>query len=144
MKKTMAFALFVFAGYATAQNSMADWPPQAAYRSYLQNYKDIALTYCISVAYKKSPEASKDAITSSNGIDAWSDYIIRDEASPVIALTKEYLAKTYHAKDGKSPLNLMKCMDMYHSKKLDALAKEYVERPSANWVQDNPERVSHK
>ncbi|AGB83034.1 hypothetical protein D781_2783 [Serratia sp. FGI94] len=141
MKKTMAFSLFLVAGYTMAQSSMADWPPQAAHRSYLQNYKDIALTYCISVAYKKSPEASKDAIASSGGIDAWSDYIIRDEASPIIALTKEYLAKNYHAKDGKSSLNLMKCMDMYHGKELDRLAKEYVERPSANWVQDNPESI---
>ncbi|MEX5716087.1 T6SS amidase immunity protein Tai4 family protein [Serratia ureilytica] len=108
----------------------------------MQNYKDIALTYCISVAYKTSPEASKDAIASSNGIDAWSYYAIRDEESPIIKLTKQYLQKNYNAKDGKSRLDLMKCMDMYHSEELDKLAKDYVQRPNDNWVKDNPDRVN--
>ncbi|WP_129544458.1 T6SS amidase immunity protein Tai4 family protein [Serratia sp. 1D1416] len=148
MKKSLSFLFFIFSNCALAQKSheapIAGWPPQTAYRSYLQNYKDIALTYCISVAYKTSPEASKDAIASSNGIDAWSYYTIRDEESPIIALTKRYLQQNYNAKDGKIRLDLMKCMDMYHSEDLDKLAKDYVQRPNDNWVKDNPDRVNRK
>ncbi|WP_274865466.1 T6SS amidase immunity protein Tai4 family protein, partial [Serratia marcescens] len=108
MKKILISFLCIYATCAIAQKNQEEpiekWPPQAAYRNYLQNYKDIALTYCISVAYKTSPEASKDAIASSNGIDAWSYYAIRDEESPIIKLTKQYLQKNYNAKDGKSRL----------------------------------------
>ncbi|MGP1120240.1 T6SS amidase immunity protein Tai4 family protein [Serratia sp. CY47444] len=146
MKKILISFFCLYATCAIAQKnqkeSIENWPPQAAYRSYLQNYKDIALTYCISVAYKTSPEASKDAIASSNGIDAWSYYAIRDEESPIIALTKQYLQKNYNAKDGKSRLDLMKCMDMYHSENLDKLAKDYIQCPNDNWVKDNPDRVN--
>ncbi len=67
---------------------------------------------------------------------------IRDEESPIIALTKQYLQKNYIAQDGKSRLDLMKCMDMYHSEDLDKLAKDYVQHPNDNWVKDNLDRVN--
>ncbi len=48
--------------------------------------------------------------------------------NPYNCADKAVLAKNYNAKDGKSRLDLMKCMDMYHSKDLDKLAKDYVQR----------------
>ena len=62
--------------------------------------------------------------------------------NPYHCADKTVLAKNYIAQDGKSRLDLMKCMDMYHSEDLDKLAKDYVQHPNDNWVKDNLDRVN--
>ncbi len=138
MKKSFLITLTFFYMNSYAANSYH--LPDAAYRPYGQNYRDIALTYCVARAYRSEPKASEDAIYSSSGIDNWTRYDLENNTGQIEKLVNKYLSREYHSFEGPSiKLNLMKCMDMYHSKELDALVKKYVRKPNRTYVQDYPE-----
>ncbi|KOC89984.1 T6SS amidase immunity protein Tai4 family protein [Winslowiella iniecta] len=109
--------------------------PETAYRTYAQNYKDAALAYCVSQAYAADGNAHADASASANGIDNWGEYDLENSSGKVPELVKEYLSRDYQSKHGHGTrLNLMKCLDMYHSVQLQELVEKYVPHPEKSYA----------
>ena len=110
-------------------------------RSYLQNFRDLALSRCIATAYKSSPDAARDAAASAGGLFEWSNFDVEAGGATLDALIARTLAQTYGSFQGPSVrLDLMKCFDLYHGPALAALARKVVARPNRTWLRDNPER----
>jgi len=112
--------------------------PDAASRTYAQNYKDAAMALCIAKAYASEPAAGKDASASAGGFDNWSEYDAEKGAGKMGELADRYLAGEYHSHQGSDvKLNLMKCIDMYHSAELAKQVKDFVPHPERSWAQDH-------
>ncbi|WP_313738548.1 type VI secretion system amidase immunity protein Tai4 [Pseudomonas sp.] len=117
--------------------------PQSIERSYGQNYKDMVFATCVANAYQDEKSASTDAGSSVSALRDWTYYDLEKSPDEVKALVNSYLARDY-----KNPLveaevkgvrfDLLKCLDLYHSEALDALAKEVVINPDHTYKQDNP------
>ncbi|AUP77025.1 hypothetical protein CWS02_23345 [Enterobacter sp. EA-1] len=75
--------------------------PDAASRTYAQNYKDAALALCVAKAYASEPGASKDAAASASGLDNWSEYDAEKGAGKMGELVDKYLAREYHSHQGE-------------------------------------------
>lgn len=86
---------------------------------YLKNY---ALSACIASGYKDK-RVVDDALAAANGYKELGSLPIEayNEAG---LLGDQFLSKKYHSRTG-SQLILMKCIDFYHSGKLDELAHKY-------------------
>lgn len=118
--------------------------PQAGTRTYAQNYKDMVLAECIATAYKNEPVVAKDAGSGASALRDWTNYDWEKNTYEVVGrLVSQYLARDYH-----NPLvepeikgvrfDLLKCLDLYHSRELDALVKRVVINPKRAYRQDNP------
>jgi hypothetical protein len=113
--------------------------PEAASRTYAQNYKDLALAICISKAYESEPKASKDASATASGFDEFSSYDLDNAAGEISRLVEKYLAREYHSIQGPDvKLNLMKCFDMYHSAEMETLVRRFVIYPKRTYNQEHP------
>jgi hypothetical protein len=90
--------------------------------SAVQYLKNFALSVCISDGYK-SDEVVKDSSAAAGGYLELGGFPMEayEEAE---ALGKKFLAKEYKSIHGEK-LTLMKCIDLFHSKELDQLAKKY-------------------
>jgi hypothetical protein len=112
--------------------------PKAATRNYAQNYKDMALAYCVAKAYAADPHANADATATAGGLDQWTRYDAERSTNAIPSLAKRYLSRSYTSILGVNvKLNLMKCIDMYHSKELSTLVQKYVQNPQHTYEQDN-------
>lgn len=114
--------------------------PEVASRSYAQNYKDLALASCIARAYSDEPRATADASATTAGLEStWTNYDLEKGAGEMSKLVDSYLARTYNSIHGPQiRLDLLKCLDMYHSKELQAQVKRFVPTPSRSYKQDYP------
>lgn len=140
---TLWFALLwvlLGAGCATAMPAAAAVDrglPEAAHRTYAVNYRDMMLAGCIGQAYKDAPQVANDANYSANGFNEWTSFDAESATGVNGQIIDRYLARTYHAKEAPDiRLDLMKCLDMYHSAELDAQVKQYVDRPDATYAVD--------
>jgi hypothetical protein len=86
---------------------------------YLKNY---ALSSCIADGYQ-SKEVVIDASAGANGYKELGSLDI-DAYNEAAVLGRKFLAKEYLSQSGEK-LILMKCIDFYHSKELDRLARKY-------------------
>jgi hypothetical protein len=86
---------------------------------YLKNY---ALSACIADGYR-SREVVNDAVASANGYKELGSLNI-DAYNEVADLGQMFLSKNYFSQGGEK-LTLMKCIDFFHSKALDRLARKY-------------------
>ena len=86
---------------------------------YLKNY---ALSSCIADGYQ-SKDVVNDATAGANGYKELGSLDI-DAYSEAAVLGRKFLAKEYLSQSGEK-LVLMKCIDFYHSKELDRLARKY-------------------
>lgn len=110
--------------------------PPVAKRPYGQNYKDAALIYCMTAAFPNTPALNNDASYTMSGINEWTSANM-DGNDALAALAKKYLAREYHSVHGPQvKLQMLKCLDFYHSKELDALTKKYVPHPKRSFAQD--------
>jgi hypothetical protein len=91
----------------------------------IQYLKNFALSTCIADGYK-SEEVVKDGTAAAGGYLELGSFPFEayEEAA---ALGKKFLAKDYQGKSGEQ-ITLMKCIDLFHSKELDRLAKAYGKR----------------
>jgi hypothetical protein len=113
-------------------------------RTNAENYKDRALALCISEAYKGSPQGD-DAKKSMSAFLEWTDYD-DDKGNPAVDL----LVEKYLRRDYSTPVegyaganfNLLKCIDMYHSRELNIQVRKYVPHP--NWIGDKPNKRKKK
>lgn len=145
----MAYRYSVFAvvfllasqGVVHAKDNAATWP-QAAGRTYLQNYKDMVLATCISDAYKDDKTAPADAGSSVSALRDWTYFDMDKSPDEIKALIDQFLKRNYanplaegEAKGVK--FDFLKCLDLYHSKELDDQAKKYVIKPTHTYRQDS-------
>lgn len=88
----------------------------------IQNLKNYALAACIAKGYQ-SKEPAKDALAVANGYKELGRLDI-DAYNEAAILSQKFLARNYPSQSGEQ-LILMKCIDFYHSEKLDHLARQY-------------------
>jgi len=89
---------------------------------YLKNY---ALSSCIADGYQ-SKDVVNDASAGANGYMELGSLGI-DAYNEAAVLGRKFLAKEYLSKSGEK-LILMKCIDFYHSKELDRVARKYANK----------------
>lgn len=89
---------------------------------YLKNY---ALSSCIADGYQ-SKDVVNDASAGANGYMELGSLGI-DAYHEAAVLGRKFLAKEYLSKSGEK-LILMKCIDFYHSKELDRVARKYANK----------------
>lgn len=117
--------------------------PEAATRTYAQNYKDMVLAICVANAYKDDKHASMDAGSSVSALRDWALYDLEQAPEEIRALVDGFLARDYHNPLVESEVkgvrfDFLKCLDLYHSKALDQQVKELVIHPNRTYRQDNP------
>jgi len=108
--------------------------PEAPNRNFLKNYKDMVFATCIAKAYKSDQHAAMDAGSSARV----NSYLSRDYFNP-LAETQIVLVNSYLSRDYFNPLaetevkglkfDFLKCLDLYHSKELDRLARDVISQP---------------
>lgn len=136
----LAFALLTSTSHAKDQ---AVTSPQAGTRTYAQNYKDMVLAECIATAYKNEARVATDAGSSASALRDWTHYDWEKHPyDEVSALVDGYLARDYHNPLAESEIknirfDFLKCLDLYHSKELDAQVKRAVINPKRTYRQDN-------
>lgn len=106
-----------------------------------KNYKDMALATCITTAYKYDVNVGIDAGSSVSALRDWTYYDMEKSPLAVKALVEKYLARDYTNPLAESQIkgikfDLLKCLDMYHSKELDALTKKVVTDPNHTYMQN--------
>ena len=108
--------------------------PEAPNRTFIQNYKDMVFAHCITKAYKDSDEVGKDAGSSVGALRQWIDYDMNESIDEEIRLVNSYLSRNYFNPIVESQVkgvkfDLLKCLDLYHSKELDKLSRKIVPYP---------------
>jgi hypothetical protein len=108
--------------------------PEAPKRTFIQNYKDMVLAHCIANAYQEGEIASMDAGSSVTALREWTYYDMNESIIAEVQIVDSYLSRNYlnpsaeiKIKDIK--FDFLKCLDLYHSKELDTLAKRVIEQP---------------
>lgn len=132
-KSSLLIATFLSVG------AVADDLPAAASRSYAQNYKDMALASCIATAYQRDKDISLDASFTANALNEWGRYDIDENTGKIEKITKEFLKRSYQSHHGSNvQLELLKCIDLYHSDELEQLVKQHVLTPKSSFLKDHP------
>ncbi|MCZ7836362.1 type VI secretion system amidase immunity protein Tai4 [Atlantibacter hermannii] len=116
--------------------------PQAGSRTYVQNYRDMVLATCIATAYRNDKDASADAGSSVSALRDWTYYDLDNSPDAVKQLIQRYLDQNYRNPLAESEVknirfDLLKCLDLYHSKELIDLADKMVINPTHSYRQDN-------
>lgn len=111
----IVFAWFILTGCATGQKSTKQY-------SSIQYLKNYALCTCIADGFE-SKEVIEDAAAGARGYLEFGDLPL-DAYTQATLLGRDYLKKEYKSMTGQK-LVLMKCIDLYNSKELNALAKRY-------------------
>ena len=109
--------------------------PEAAKRTYAQNYKDMVLATCIATAYAKEKGAGVDAGSSVSALREWTYYDMENSPDAIRALVDRYLARDYYNPLAESEVkgikfDLLKCFDLYHSDELAAQTRQMVPDPN--------------
>ncbi|MCF5804385.1 MULTISPECIES: type VI secretion system amidase immunity protein Tai4 [Pseudomonas syringae group] len=142
MRVIFAFGLLFSCLAPTTFASSPNSSPQGMERTYAQNYRDMVLATCIANAYKGDKNTAIDAGSSVSALREWAYYDFEKSPDAVKALIDKYLARDYTNPLVESEIkgvkfDLLKCLDLYHSKELNALTKEVVLKPGHTYVQDN-------
>ncbi|MEJ8798751.1 type VI secretion system amidase immunity protein Tai4 [Trinickia caryophylli] len=134
---------------ASDAKDIAHSSPEAATRTYAQNFKDMVLATCIANAYKGDQRAAVDAGSSVSALRDWTYYDLEKSPDVIRALVDRYLARDYRnplaeseTKDVK--FDFLKCLDLYHSRELEQQAKRLVINPRHTYRQDNPVPLDRK
>jgi hypothetical protein len=117
--------------------------PQAAGRTYAQNYKDMVLALCIANAYAQDQHAARDAGSSFSALRDWTNYDMDSSPDAIKALVDGYLARNYsnplvEAEVKGVRFDFLKCLDLYHGAELEAQVKQFVLTPERTYRDDNP------
>ncbi|WP_414502640.1 type VI secretion system amidase immunity protein Tai4 [Zymobacter sp. IVIA_5232.4 C2] len=141
MSKISFSMLAAFTLIFWSSTSYAHKGPEAGSRSYAQNYKDMVLTTCIAKAYAGDKNAAMDAGSSVSALVDWTSYDLEKSPDAVKSLVDRYLARDYYNPLVESDIkgvkfDMLKCLDMYHSKELDTLTKKMVINPNHTYRQD--------
>lgn len=117
-------------------------------RTYAQNDKDMVLATCIANAYRNDKDATADA--GSRERVAGRDRLRHGKepgCGPVAGgpLSGAELANPLAEAEVKGlRVDRLKCLDLYHSRELEALARQLVIHPGHTYRQDNPSCAAPK
>lgn len=141
MRKLSSIAA-VFALALWAPIGFAHTGPEAGARSYAQNYKDMVLATCLAKAYAGDKNVAIDAGSSVSALIDWTEYDFDQSPDAVTSLVNRYLARDYFNPFVESEIkgvkfDMLKCLDLYHSKELENLTKKIVITPNHTYRQDN-------
>ncbi|PIT62127.1 type VI secretion system amidase immunity protein Tai4 [Snodgrassella alvi] len=108
--------------------------PEAPKRTFIQNYKDMVLASCIASAYHDDKIASMDAGSSASALREWTYYNMDKSIDAEIRIIDSYLSRNYFNPLAEAEIkgikfDFLKCLDLYHSKELDRLAKKVISHP---------------
>jgi hypothetical protein len=123
--------LFPLICNASSINSMTS---EAVNRTFIQNYKDMVLASCIASAYHDDKIASMDAGSSASALREWTYYNMDKSIDAEIRIIDSYLSRNYFNPLAEAEIkgikfDFLKCLDLYHSKELDRLAKRVISHP---------------
>jgi Type VI secretion system (T6SS), amidase immunity protein len=119
MASKVSVAASAFAVALGAASSSHAAPTKYSPVEYFKNY---ALSTCLSDGYK-AEEVSKDSAAAARGYLELGGFPLEAHTAATL-LGKEFLKRSYESMSGES-LTLMKCIDFYHSKELESLARRY-------------------
>ena len=108
--------------------------PEAVNRTFIQNYKDMVLAHCVAKAYHGDRNPAIDAGSSVSALQDWLDYYMDKSIDEEVRLINSYLSRDYFNPLAESEVkglkfDFLKCLDLYHSKELDKLARKVVPYP---------------
>lgn len=92
----------------------------------IEYLKNFALAACVAEGYASNASVAKDAVASADGYMELGSLGI-DAYNEARALAEKFLAKDYPSQSGEK-LTMMKCVDLFHSRELERLAKKYARR----------------
>ena len=138
----LAAVLAVLTASAAAAEKQRD-SPEAAGRTYGQTYKDMVLAACIARAYQQDTSAALDAGSSFSALQDWTVYDLEHSAEAITGLVDKYLARDYSNPLAESEIkgirfDLLKCLDLYHSRELTVQMRRFVWTPNRSYRQDYP------
>lgn len=115
--------------------------PEAARRTYAENYKDMVMATCLTTAYRQNREISKDVGSSISALIEWTYYDMDKSPDAVNALVNKYLSRDYYNPIVESEVkgvrfDYLKCLDLYHSDELNSLVNHIVYEPQHTYIQD--------
>ncbi len=92
------------------------------------------LAHCIANAYQEGEIASMDAGSSVTALREWIYYDMNESIIAEIQMVDSYLSRNYLNPSAEIQIrdikfDFLKCLDLYHSKELDTLAKRVIEHP---------------
>ncbi len=98
----------------------------------------MVLAECLATAYKQAPGVSKDIGSSISALRDWTYYDMERAPDVIHALVAKYLARDYRnpvveSEVGDVKFDFLKCLDLYHGKELDAVAKPLVLHPNRTY-----------
>jgi len=100
-------------------------------------FKDMALSRCIGQAYAADATIKADADGAVSGYVEFNTFDFEHGGKALNALITRFLARHYGSFQGPAvKLNLMKCIDLYHSRELNALGMRYVSSPRKSYATD--------
>ncbi|WP_239427766.1 type VI secretion system amidase immunity protein Tai4 [Snodgrassella communis] len=128
---TCLFSILASSCYASNNNITS---PEAPKRTIIQNYKDMVLAFCIADAYHDDKLAAIDAGSSVSALEEWTYYDLEESTKAIQNLVDTYLSRNYfnplvEAEIKGIKFDFLKCLDLYHSKDLNKLAKRMIEYP---------------
>lgn len=136
-----AIASFTLLSAAVPALAVAAVPPgsELRHRPYIETFKDMALSTCVARAYAAAPKVKSDGEAAASGYLEFGDFDVERGGEPLAALINRYLDRRYGSFQGPSvKLNMMKCIDLYHSDELDALGRRYVLHPRQSYEREHP------
>lgn len=128
-------------GTAVHAEEEAQTGTQAAARTNAQNYRDLVLATCIATAYHMDTVSALDAGSSVSALRDWTHYDMDMSPDAIKALVERYLVRDYRNPLAEAEVkgvrfDLLKCLDLYHSKDLDAQVKQFVFKPNRTYRQE--------
>ncbi|WP_203236094.1 type VI secretion system amidase immunity protein Tai4 [Pluralibacter gergoviae] len=135
MFRTKAIVLNIILIALCSGTVLASTGPEAAKRTYAQNYKDMVLAACIATAYANEKGAAVDAGSSVTALREWTYYDMEKSPDAIRSLVDRYLARDYYNPLAESEVrsikfDLLKCFDLYHSDELAAQTRQMVLDPT--------------
>lgn len=115
--------------------------PEAVNRTFIENYKDMVFASCITKAYKGNTDVEKDTGSSVSALKDWIDYDIDKSIDKEIVLINSYLSRNYFNPLAEQEVkgikfDFLKCLDLYHSKDLETLARKVISSPNEKVTKD--------
>ena len=119
----------LLSSYPSEANASGPITPGAAARSSASNFKDMVLAVCI--ARSQQGQAAADAAGSVQALREWTQYDVEASPDEIDRTVNRFLSRNYRNplgdQDGAAAeFNLLKCLDLYHSRDLEALSKRLV------------------
>lgn len=137
MRSVVAFA-FAFTPALVSPLAHSAEQPGAIARSNASNFKDMILGICLARVYAPHAPVAADAGSSANALVEWTLYDAEKSPEHIEQLVGQFTRRNYANPLAESEqtgvkFDLLKCLDLYHSRELDALVKRVVLNPGRNY-----------